>query len=80
MWFCCDTPLVPLHTCVANLPKKAKRVGDNLWRELPWAKQLVQDMQRHRGAPEVEPSGDECADADDIDVALWVGRGHLGRA
>ena len=33
---------------------------------------LRKKMQRHRGAPEVEPSDDKCADADDIDVNTLV--------
>ena len=78
---CCDTPPMPLRTCIANLPRKAKLVGDRapssanaatstsaIVRELPWADKLVKRLQRQRGAPELEPSDDESADWDDIDV------------
>ena len=75
---CCDTPPVPLRICIAKLPRNTKRVGD---REplsadaatstsvlaIMQAGQLSKKMQRNRGASELEPSGDECADADDID-------------
>ena len=36
--------------------------------ELPWAEHFMKHMQRHRGALEMEPSDDKCANSDDIDV------------
>ena len=64
-------------TCAAahlrcQLAQKSQAGGRQPMRELPWAEQLVQEMQRHRGAPEVELSGEECADGDDNDVGTLV--------
>ena len=65
----CDTPLAPLRARLhCHLAQKSQGGRRQPMRELHWAEQLVQDMQRHRGAPKVELSGDECVDADDIDV------------